>query len=218
MPDTGMSGTGYCNLLNLLYTEWNLPHYILEESNFNVRYVCLWDLDIPVEKKAKLFANIGDPDQTPHSAAADLGLHCLPITRLGVSRLQWVNHDLRQTKMGSVHSSLVESPTSARVDSFMRSPCMLSINFMCGFRPPHTFCALSIHMPLCWRVRKLKQPGIAKSFTKVKWLAPRKRARYYYKCMMYAINIKQSYSYVLFRPFCPNTLGKYGSHHENMPI
>ena len=31
----------------------------------------------------KLFANSGDPDQTPHSAASDLGLHCLPITHLG---------------------------------------------------------------------------------------------------------------------------------------
>ena len=42
-------------------------------------------------KKAKLFANSGDPDHTPRSAASDLGLHCLPITRLGVSRLQWLN-------------------------------------------------------------------------------------------------------------------------------
>ena len=40
---------------------------------------------------SKLFANSEDPDQTPHSAASDLGLHCLPITLLGVSRLQWVN-------------------------------------------------------------------------------------------------------------------------------
>ena len=39
---------------------------------------------------AKLFANSGDPDQTPHSAASDLGLHCLPSTLLRVSRLQWV--------------------------------------------------------------------------------------------------------------------------------
>ena len=40
---------------------------------------------------AKLFANSGDPDQMPHSAAAsNLGLHCLPITLLQVSRLQWV--------------------------------------------------------------------------------------------------------------------------------
>ena len=33
----------------------------------------------------KLFANSADPDQTPHSAASDLGLHCLPITLLRVS-------------------------------------------------------------------------------------------------------------------------------------
>ena len=39
----------------------------------------------------ELFANSGDPDQTPRSAASDLGLHCLPITLLGVSRLEWVN-------------------------------------------------------------------------------------------------------------------------------
>ena len=39
---------------------------------------------------AKLFANIGDPDQTLRSVASDLGLHCFQITFLGVSRLQWV--------------------------------------------------------------------------------------------------------------------------------
>ena len=38
----------------------------------------------------KPFANSGDPDQTPRSAASDLGLHCLSITLLRVSRLQWV--------------------------------------------------------------------------------------------------------------------------------
>ena len=31
-------------------------------------------------KKAKPFANSGDFDQTPRSAASDLGLHCLPVT------------------------------------------------------------------------------------------------------------------------------------------
>ena len=39
---------------------------------------------------AKLFANSGNPDQTPRSAASDLGLHCLPSTLILVSRLQWV--------------------------------------------------------------------------------------------------------------------------------
>ena len=33
------------------------------------------------------FANSGDPDQTPRSAASDLGLHCFPVALLGVSRL-----------------------------------------------------------------------------------------------------------------------------------
>ena len=41
---------------------------------------------------AKLFANSGDPDQTPCPAASDLGLHCLLSTLLWVSRLQWVKY------------------------------------------------------------------------------------------------------------------------------
>ena len=38
----------------------------------------------------EIFANSGDPDQMLHSVASDPGLHCLPVTRLGVSSLQWV--------------------------------------------------------------------------------------------------------------------------------
>ena len=38
----------------------------------------------------KLFVNGGDPDQMLHSAVSDLGLHCLPIILLVVSRLKWV--------------------------------------------------------------------------------------------------------------------------------
>ena len=34
---------------------------------------------------AKLFANSGDP-------ASDLGLHCLPITLLRVTKLKWVEN------------------------------------------------------------------------------------------------------------------------------
>ena len=44
---------------------------------------------------AEVFANSEDPDQTPRSAASDLGLHCLPITRLGVFRLQRVIQTVR---------------------------------------------------------------------------------------------------------------------------
>ena len=41
---------------------------------------------------AKLFANSEDPDQMPHSVASDLGLHCLSVTLLRASLLQWVKH------------------------------------------------------------------------------------------------------------------------------
>ena len=44
-----------------------------------------------MRKMAKLFANSGDPDQMQHSVEGDLGLHCLPITLLRVSRLQRAN-------------------------------------------------------------------------------------------------------------------------------
>ena len=36
--------------------------------------------------------NSVDPDQTPQNAASDLGLHCLPVTLLGlIIKLKWVN-------------------------------------------------------------------------------------------------------------------------------
>ena len=34
-----------------------------------------------------LYANTVDPDQTPRSAAVDLGLHCLPRSHLGDARI-----------------------------------------------------------------------------------------------------------------------------------
>ena len=39
-------------------------------------------------KMVELFSNSVDPDQTPHSVAPDLGLHCLPITHW----LLWVKY------------------------------------------------------------------------------------------------------------------------------
>ena len=62
----------------------------MEESNFSFRYVRYRDLHNPREI-VKLFANSEDPDQTPHSKTSDLGLHCLPVTVLGDSRLKGVN-------------------------------------------------------------------------------------------------------------------------------
>ena len=37
-------------------------------------------------------ANSVDRDQTPRSAASDLGLHCLSMSLLGDARLKWVNN------------------------------------------------------------------------------------------------------------------------------
>ena len=41
-----------------------------------------------------LNANSVDPDQTPRSAASDLGLHCLPMSLLWDARLKWVKQDI----------------------------------------------------------------------------------------------------------------------------
>ena len=57
---------------------------------------------------AKLFANSGDPDQLPHSAASDLGLYCLPITLLrGL-----------QTKMGSTEIVIPRTEHNHRTQHF----------------------------------------------------------------------------------------------------
>ena len=40
---------------------------------------------------SKLLVNSRDPNRTPHSVASDLGLYCLPVTLMGVSRLKWVH-------------------------------------------------------------------------------------------------------------------------------
>ena len=56
----------------------------------------------------ELFANSGGPDQTSRSAASDLGLHCLLVTRLGVSSFQWVKRiSLCKTHPGLLHPRLV---------------------------------------------------------------------------------------------------------------
>ena len=42
------------------------------------------------EEIPELNANSVDPDQTPHSAASDLGLHCLPMSLLWDAMHKWV--------------------------------------------------------------------------------------------------------------------------------
>ena len=35
-----------------------------------------------------------DPDQMPHYVASELGLHCLPVTLLPISREEWVKSNI----------------------------------------------------------------------------------------------------------------------------
>ena len=60
-------------------------HNSLDQSFSSI--ITMFYRNIPV-----FTANNGDPDQTPCSAESDLGLHCLQITPLGVSRLKSVNY------------------------------------------------------------------------------------------------------------------------------
>ena len=46
--------------------------------------------------------NSVDPDQTPHSAASDLGLHCLPVSLLWDARHKWVK-DMQNNPFINLH-------------------------------------------------------------------------------------------------------------------
>ena len=48
----------------------------------------------------ELFANSGDPDQMLHSAASDLGLHCLPVTHVGVSSINGLTCTWKEKQWG----------------------------------------------------------------------------------------------------------------------
>ena len=66
-----------------------------------------------------LFANSGDPDQMPHSASSDLGLHCLSITLLGISRLQWVKEGSRGINNNSVNNHVCSLPHNIYVATYL---------------------------------------------------------------------------------------------------
>ena len=62
--------------VNPLKTEWTLPYNILEDSNFNFRYVRLCDLDVHREKWLNYLQMVETLIRTCF-AMSDLGLHCL---------------------------------------------------------------------------------------------------------------------------------------------
>ena len=53
--------------------------YILEKSICYLRGIWGKFLGLFGSRQKLLLANSGDPDQTLHYAASDLGLHCLPM-------------------------------------------------------------------------------------------------------------------------------------------
>ena len=53
--------------------------YRLEESICYLRGIRYNLSGLFGSRQKLLLANCGDPDQTPHYAASDLGLHCLPL-------------------------------------------------------------------------------------------------------------------------------------------
>ena len=58
---------------------WMRPFVIIGVSGLFSRFYSIFDWKI-------MLANNVDPDQMPHYVASDLGLHCLPMTLLRVSR------------------------------------------------------------------------------------------------------------------------------------
>ena len=74
-------------LANPLKTEHTLPHYILEESNFNFRYTQLGDLNIPGEKWLNYLPTVETLSRC-RVLRRLLWICSLPITLLWVSRLK----------------------------------------------------------------------------------------------------------------------------------
>ena len=67
-------------------------HYSLDQS-ISSRRVPGYFLLLPCFIEILILnANSVDPDQTPHSAASDLGLHCLPVSLFWDARHKWVLH------------------------------------------------------------------------------------------------------------------------------
>ena len=75
--------------LSPLYTGRLFHCYMLDES-MSYRGCHIYFVAFILFLMEKLLANTVDPDQTLQYLAPDLGLHCLPMTYLWVSRQEWV--------------------------------------------------------------------------------------------------------------------------------
>ena len=62
-------------------------------------------------KENILYANSGDPDQTPRSAASDLGLRCLSMSHKKDDRLIWVKKSIESDKVSHYFKNTSIAPS-----------------------------------------------------------------------------------------------------------
>ena len=83
---------GRTGVKQTIYAEWTLLPKIFGQVHFLYKWCLLsfYYYHVFIEN-SELNANSADPDQTPHSVASDLGLHCLPMSLLWDVRYNCVN-------------------------------------------------------------------------------------------------------------------------------
>ena len=70
----------------IIHVCWTSLFVILRGVGSICRFYSICFDENPVSKECS-------PYQTPHDMASDLGLHCLPVTLLRVSRKEWVERE-----------------------------------------------------------------------------------------------------------------------------
>ena len=84
-----------------------------------------WFLLLPCFIEISVFnANSVDPDQTPLSAASDLGLHCLPMSLFRDARHKWVKHTKADVwrKMVARSNKYIEKKLVQKLINYKNSP------------------------------------------------------------------------------------------------
>ena len=96
-----------------------------------------------------------DPDQTPRSAASDLGLHCLPVSQKWDARLIWVNLFYDYANFSS--KMQIEQVSSQNNDSD-DDPLALTLRSMCFRSASQTLLASLSSAPFLMRQRHFARP------------------------------------------------------------
>ena len=86
--DLRPGGCGFEPRRNRQHSFVEIDHEIFSTVILYLLLIQDGQLSVSGERLCTILVN--NTDQTLHSAASDLGLHCLPITLLPVSQLQWV--------------------------------------------------------------------------------------------------------------------------------